>query len=54
MTRIGKRARNAAMLIGLLLVSFVLYAAAESGSASVTATLLGVLAGLMVLIIINR
>ena len=50
----SKRTRNASLLIGILVVSLVLYVAAESDTTSFAATLLGVLAALMVATILNR
>lgn len=50
----SKRTRNAGLLVGILLVSFILYAAAESGSSSISTVLLAVLAALMALTILHR
>lgn len=50
----SKRARNAGLLLGILVVSLSLYSAAESGSGSLEAILLGVLVALMGLTVLNR
>jgi len=52
MSRINARTRRLGILIGLLLISFSLYAAVDAGASLATAVLLGLLVLLMFIAII--
>jgi hypothetical protein len=52
MSRASTKTRRVVILIGLLVISFLLYAAAESGSTAAVVTLLGLLVIFMFLAII--
>lgn len=48
MKTLSTRSQRVALLLGMFVVSFALYAAAESGAGQVELVLLGLLASLMV------
>ena len=54
MSRVSMRARNAILLVGMIVVSLALYAGAQRDSWNMMTALIALLAALMVATIFNR